>query len=494
MSIANYVTRLFGDASSWVLPDQETHTVDERPAPKPIDDLDLTKPEFLPTLKFVFAFGVGFFFFLVPVPSDGSWTVPFDIVVSFFTDNFPVLVGWFALALIVAGGVLTTVSEFRVRGYHSFDPDWLDLEYWETSLGFWLLRVVGLVLAPIMFFQIGPEWLVGPSVRGVIWAALILAVAVIVPIGAVFINLFVELGGLEFVGSLARPVMRRLFRVPGRAALDGIASWVGSYSVGLYVTRNVFERGEYNKRDVYIIATCFGTVSIGFVGVVAATVGLLRLFPIIFLSYLVCMVACGIILVRVPPLSKVPPTYIESPQVEQPITGSIGDYWRYAVSQAVTKAKEGDSIIKSGAVGFVDGLKLIGMIIGTILAVGTAALVIAEHTPVFDMIAQPLVPVFSVLGFAEAETVAVASIIGITEMFIPALLIAEGSAMARFFIATLSISQLIFFSSVGPMMMDMFSDVPIRFRDLVVLFILRTIICIAVLVPITYGLASAGIL
>lgn len=494
MSIRNSLIRVLGETSTWEVSDQETYVVDEQPDPKPIDELELTEAELVPTLKFVFAFGVGFFFFLVPVPSEGSVTVPFDIVVSYFTDNFPVAVGWFALALIVAGGILTTVAELRVRDLHSWDPDWLNLEYWETSLGFWFLRVAGLVLAPLMFFEIGPEWLIGSQVRGVIWAALILAVAVIVPIGAIFINLFVELGGLEFVGSLARPVMRKLFRVPGRAALDGIASWVGSYSVGLYVTRNVFERGEYNKRDVYIIATCFGTVSIGFVGVVAATVNLLNLFPIIFLSYFVCMVACGVILVRVPPLSKVPPLYVQEPDIEQPITGSVGDYWRYAVSEAVQKAKEGESIPKSGLVGFVDGLKLIGMIIGTILAVGTAALVIAEHTPVFDYIARPLVPVFSLLGFPEANTVAVASIIGITEMFIPALLIAEASAMSRFFIAVLSISQLIFFSSVGPMMMDMFSDVPIRFRDLIALFIMRTIICIAVLVPITYGLMSAGIL
>jgi len=494
MSIRTNLARIFGGTSAWELPDQETYRVEEEPDPKPIEELELTETELGPTLKFVFAFGVGFFFFLVPVPQDGTWTVPFDIVVSFLTDNFPVAVGWFALALIVAGGVLTTVAELGLRGYHSFDPDWLDLEYWETSLGFWLLRIAGLLLAPFMFFEFGPGWLIGPSVRGVIWSALILAVAVIVPIGAIFINLFVELGGLEFVGSMARPVMRRLFKVPGRAALDSLASWVGSYSVGLYVTRNVFERGEYNKREVYVIATCFGTVSIGFVGVVAATVELLHLFPIIFLSYFVCMVVCGAILVRVPPLSSIPPAYIEEPSLEQPITGSVGDYWRYAVSQAVKKAKTGDSILDAAATGFVDGLKLIGMIIGTILAVGTAALVVAEHTPVFDVIARPLVPVFELLGFPDAGVVAVASIIGITEMFIPALLVADAGAVARFFIAVLSISQLIFFSSVGPMMMDMFSDVPIRFRDLIVLFVMRTIICAVVLVPITYGLVRSGIL
>ncbi|KYH24667.1 hypothetical protein HAPAU_36500 [Halalkalicoccus paucihalophilus] len=117
------------------------------------------------------------------------------------------------------------------------------LEYWET-LPFWLFRVAGAVLAPLLFLEIGPEWMIGGSTGGLVWGTLILSVAVIIPIGAIFINLFVELGGLDFVRPMARPIMRPLFNIPGRAALDSVASWVGSYSVGFYVTRSVFDRGE----------------------------------------------------------------------------------------------------------------------------------------------------------------------------------------------------------------------------------------------------------
>lgn len=112
----------------------------------------------------------------------------------------------------------------------------------------------------------------------------------------------------------------------------------------------------------------------------------------------------------------------------------------------------------------------------------------------FDVISQPLVPVIELLGIPDAEIVAPATIIGITEMFIPALLVAEADVMARFFIAVLSISQLIFFSATGPMMMDMFSDVPIRFRDLVLLFVLRTIILVPVIAAMTHLLAAFGVL
>lgn len=481
----------------WKQENQGTYQKLKETDAKTIEEIDLVELRSGPILKFVVAFLIGFAFFLVPVPWEGSWTVPFDIVVSFITESYPVISGAFALVLIVGGGILTTMFELVDRGVLSVSEetsDRLSLPYWETAVSFWILRVLGAILAPIMFFELGPGWLHSPAIGGLVWGTLILSVAVIIPIGAIFINLFVELGGLEFVGTIARPIMRPLFGIPGRAALDSVASWVGSYSVGLYVTRNVFDRGEYSKRDVYIISTCFATVSIGFVGVVAATVDLLHLFPIIFLAYLVCIVISGVILVRIPPLSRIPKEYIAEPNPEIPFTGSPVDYGRFALSEAVKKADEGGSIVNAGVRGFVDGLKLAMLILGTILSVGLAAVLVAEQTPTFDILAQPIVPIIDLLGIPNAETVAPATIIGISEMFIPALLVAEAAAPARFFIAVLSISQLIFFSAVGPMMMDMFSDIPIRFRDLVLLFVLRTIILVPVIAVMMHGLVALGML
>ncbi|RQG99377.1 YjiH family protein [Natrarchaeobius oligotrophus] len=485
------------DETPWIDDTQETKRVEAEPSAKTIEEIDLVEIRRGPVTKFVIAFLIGFVFFLVPVPWDGQVTVPFDIVVSWITGSFPTIAGVYAMALIVAGGVLTTVAEFRKRGFVDIDDETasrLTLPYWETAASFWLFRVVGAILAPFLFFGIGPEWMVSPATGGLVWGTLILSVAVIIPIGAIFINLFVELGGLEFVGTMARPIMRPLFNIPGRAALDSVASWVGSYSVGLYVTRNVFDRGEYSKQDVYVISTCFATVSIGFVGVVAATVDLLELFPIIFVAYVICIGITGFILVRIPPLSNVPDEYITEPNPETPFRGSPRDYFRFGLSEAVKKAEEGGSIVGASIRGFVDGLKLAILILGTILSIGLAAVVIAEYTPVFDVISQPLVPVIELLGIPDAEVVAPATIIGITEMFIPALLVAEADAMARFFIAVLSISQLIFFSAVGPMMMDMFSDIPIRFRDLVLLFVMRTIILVPVIAAMTHVVAALGLL
>jgi len=467
---------------------RETWTIDTELATKRIEDIDLNEYAARPVAKFVVAFAVGAFFFLLPIPWEGELTVPFDVVVSYITATFPDAVGVYAAAIIVVGAVLTTLSKTGV------ETGLVDLDYYDSSVVFWALRVAGAVLAPVMFFKLGPDWLHTPATGGFMWGTLVYSVGVIIPIGAVFITIFVELGGLEFVGTLARPVMKPLFKVPGRAALDSLASWVGSYSVGLYVTRNVYERGGYNKREVFTIATCFSTVSIGFVGVVAATLDMLALFPVIFLSYFVCVVVCGVVLVRLPPISTTDPEYIAEPDPEIPFSGSPSDYVRLAVSEAVGKAEEGETFREAAQRGFVDGLKLTSLILGTILAVGLAAVLVSEYTPVFDIIGEPLAPVLAALGLPDATTIAPATVVGITEMYVPVLLAAETAPKAKFFVAVLSVSQLIFFSSVGPMIMDMFSDVPIRFRDLVGLFVMRTIILVPLIAGMTHAVAALGLL
>jgi len=141
-----------------------------------------------------------------------------------------------------------------------------------------------------------------------------------------------------------------------------------------------------------------------------------------------------------------------------------------------------------------DGLLLASTILGSILTVGTAALLVARETPLFLWLGKPLVPLLSLLGLPDAELISSAVLVGITEMYIPSLLVQDATAPARFFIAVLSISQLIFFSSVGPMIIDMFRDVPIRWRELVALFLIRTAILIPALAMVTAALTWAGVL
>ena len=442
---------------------------------------------FVSAVRFLLPSALGLAFFALPVSVQGRVTVPFDLAVQWLLRKMPTEVAVYCLALTVVGAVATVVVRWRPT-----IPKLL--EGFRTSTPLILLRLAGVALAILYFFRIGPQVLFQDGVADLIWNKLALSVAVIVPLGATLLVLLVRYGLLEFIGTLMRPVMRPLFRLPGRSALDSLTSWVGSYSVGLYLTRKLMEEGYYNRREAYTIVTCFSTVSIGFVALVAQTLAILHLFPLIFLTYFLAVYLMTAILARTWPITGKSEEYLAPPRPEPTARADGGGLLRTAWEAAIRQANQAPRLRGMLREGFTDGLVLASTILGSILAVGTAALLLAKETPIFTILGQPLVPVLDALGLPDSEILAPATLVGVAEMYIPALLTREAALPARFFIAVLSISQLIFFSAVAPMMIDMFRAVPVRARELLALFLMRTAVLIPVLAAITALLGWAGLL
>lgn len=430
-------------------------------------------------VRFIATTLLGAVFFLVPVRVGGQWTVPFDVVVSFINDNAPGLVALYCMLAIVAAAALSVLATLQARGRVSTQR--YDAAYFATGPVFLVLRILGAVAAVMIYAGVGPQLLLRDDTGGLMFNTLVAAVGVIVPIGAVFITLFVAFGGLEFIGTLARPIMQPLFRVPGRGALDATASYVGSYSVGLYVTNLMYNQGRYSAREAAVIATCFSTVSMGFFAVVASTLELLPYFGVIFLSVTVVMIVLAAILCRIPPLSRKPDDFVGEPKREQTYDGQL---FTHAVDEAVTRAAQARGVVVELRDGFVDGLKLTLVILPTILAVGLIAIILASETPIFTWLGRPLEPVLTLLGLPDAAIIAPATLIGVTEMFLPALLSTDAALAGRFFVAVLSISQLLFFSATIPLILEI--DVPVTLKDLLILFAMRTAIAIPLVAGITH--------
>jgi nucleoside recognition membrane protein YjiH len=424
-----------------------------------------------PALRLAISLVIGLGLFLVPIRVDGKITVVVDVIIKEILSLAGPAVGIYCFLLITIAALCPWIPQASSL---------------RTSRVLQALRVVGWVLSLLFVTGLAPEWLAQKKMGGLMWDILIASVGVIIPLGAVALSLLASYGALELVGTVMRPVMRPLFRLPGRAALDDLTSWLGSYSVGLYLTRKLVDDGYYNRREAFIIVTCFSTVSIGFVGVVCSTLDLLDRMPLVMGTYFVVVYALAAILSRTWPTTSIPEEFVGPAQPEP----DMGSPW----AAAMKRAEASPGLWKVSKTGFVDGLRLASSLLGTILAVGTGALLLAYYTPIFTWLGKPLIPLLGLLGLADPEILAPACVAGITEMYIPALLVQDAALPGKFFIAVLSISQLIFFSSVAPMMLDMFGDIPIRVQDLVALFLIRTAILIPVLAGLTHLYLALGLL
>lgn len=103
--------------------------------------------------------------------------------------------------------------------------------------------------------------------------------------------------------------MRPVFLLPGRSSIDCIALWVRDGTIGVTLTNKQYEEGYYTQREVAVIATTFSAVSITFSLVILSQVGLGHLFGHYYLSIIIVGIVAGIIVPRIPPLSKKPDSY-----------------------------------------------------------------------------------------------------------------------------------------------------------------------------------------
>lgn len=351
------------------------------------------------------------------------------------------------------------------------------------DLVFSIFKVIGLGVGIMVLFNIGPAWLFAPDMGPFLFNSLVVPVSLLVPIGAVFLALLVGYGLLEFIGVLVQPIMRPLFKTPGRSAIDAAASFVGSYSLGLLITNRVYKEGKYSAKEAAIIATGFSTVSATFMVVVASTLGLMDMWNTYFWVTLVVTFLVTMVTVRIWPLSKIKDDYHPdaTPQPEQKMEGGrFSGAWNEAKETVVASPKLVDNVLQN----LKDGFLMTMAILPTILSIGLLGLVLAEFTPVFDWLGYLFLPFTWAMQLPEPMLIAKASALGIAEMFLPALFVAEAEMIVKFVIAVVSVSSIIFFSALVPCIVA--TDIPVSIPKLVVIWMERVILTIIFVTPIAY--------
>ncbi|MCU6600729.1 YjiH family protein [Peribacillus frigoritolerans] len=417
-------------------------------------------------LKFIIYSLIGSFMFFIPITINGVSSIPIDHIVTWIKVTLPSAVPIYALIVILLGGVYPFISK-------SWSKD-------KVSIVFSLLKVLGAVVAILIYFKIGPEWLMAPSMGPFLFEKLVIPVGLVVPLGAIFLALLIGYGLLEFLGVLMQPIMRPIFKTPGRSAVDMVADLAGSYSIGMLITNRLYKEGKYTLKEAAIIATGFSTVSATFMIVVAKTLGLMDLWSLFFWVSLGITYLVTAITVRIWPLNKMSDEYYsDNADPEEVIKEGL---FRNAWNSAMVGANNSVSLGRNLWENLKDGFLMTMSILPSILSVGLISLVLAEYTPIFNLLGYLFYPFTWALQIPEPFLAAKASAIGIAEMFLPALLVVDAPLVTKFIIAVVSVSSILFFSATIPCILS--TEIPISITKLIVIWFERTLITLIITAPI----------
>lgn len=415
-------------------------------------------------LKMLLFSGIGVFLFFFEVKLGGRETIMVDHVSSYFVREHRLVAVGLILALMLWGAV----QPLR-------DGSWR--KGWGATL-FTAIKWFGLALALVHLAGITPAWANHKDMLPFLFERLALSVGVLIPVGAIALTFLLGFGLLEMIGVLMERVMRPLFRTPGFSALDAVASFVGSYSVGLLLTGKVYAEGRYSLRDAAIIATGFSTVSATFMVVVARTLGLMDHWGFFFWATLVVTFIVTAITAHLPPISRLPDNAANPGEESQPGRSRLVQ----AVEAGVKCYEAREPLHKMLWLNFLDGLRMSAVVISSILAVGFIGICLAKFTPVFDVVGLLLKPALMIadliLGTTGASAASGAFASGLAEMFLPAILLKDAEFAVRMLAAIVSISMVLFLSGCIPCVLA--SGIPLRFSHLLLVWLLRTVLSIVV--------------
>lgn len=440
-------------------------------------------------LKFFIPSLLGLFLFIIPLPFGEMFNMadvsPVNIGVGFISELLKLAIGDYiptiCLVIIVGSAVLSLGAKF-INIKNEFFKNILDVP------PFWLFfRIVGAVFMVMIYTNVGPEFIISENTGHVILGIMPSLIALFL-IAGFLLPLVLDFGLMDFFGTMISKFMRTLFLVPGRASVDTLSSWLGDATLGIMITNTQYKQGFYNKKESCIIAVCFSLVSLPFSTVIADQLGFMDKFVPFYLTVCAASLVCALILPRIYPLCKIKnETYNNIPYEEEEISEEGGLY-KQGLNNAMNRAAKAPTLNEIIVNGFKNIVDIYISLIPLVLAWGTISLAVAEFTPIFTWISYPVILILELLKIPNAAEAAPAVLVGFTDMFIPSVMVSgDGFAeVTKFIIGALSISQLVYMTETGAVILK--SEIPLKLKDLIVLFLIRTVISLLVITPIAHML------
>lgn len=411
---------------------------------------------------------IGIILFFIPIQIGKDNTILVDHIHLGIRSLLGDLTAYYALIIIIIGAILPVIR--------------MDFKKSFTDCVLVIFKLLGAVIGIMYVFKIGPKLLFDKDYGPFLFDKLMLPLSVLIPVGAIALSFLVGYGLLEFIGVLMQPIMRPIFKTPGKSAVDAVASFVGSYSLGLLITNRVYKDGMYNKKEAVIIATGFSTVSATFMVIVARTLDLMGHWNLFFWSTLIITFVVTAISAHLPPISRESEAYYNN-QEGQKESKVKGNYMKAAYDEAKKQSYQSLTLFKNIGLNLKDGVEMTMAILPSILSIGFLGLILANFTPIIDWLSYIFYPFIYIFPIDDKSLLAKASMISIIEMFLPSLLVVKAAIEVKFVVAITSISAIIFFSALIPCILA--TDIKIPIWKLVVIWFIRVALTLLIAIPLS---------
>ena len=440
-----------------------------------VNDSNKNYPAYL-KLKFIVCAGFGVFMFIFPIPDGDTASTGVNILTQLLDDAVREYAHWSLFMFVAASALGALLCQFRRPDFVT-RIDWIR-DLFCISVPYLITRLFALFVMICVTFEVGPEVIRSEDI-GLQMASLSYTLIALAFVLSFVLPFLTESGIMEFTGIILKPLVRPLFRVPGRASVDLITSWLASSNTAVLITAEQYRAGYYSMRESATIMTNFSLVSIPFCMVVAETLKLSEYFVPMYAIVTGIGLFIAIISPRFWPLGTIPDSYAAPKKINEDVPQNIS-LFDWAIQGALERIKlfRLDMALASG------GIMAVGIIfdlIPIVIAWGTVGTYLAGETSIFQWLSYPMGMYLSVLGVEDAFQMAPATLVGFIDMFIPCLITSvDAPIKIRFIVGVLSLVQIIYLTEVGSIIVK--ANVGLDIKKLFGIFLERTIIALPIIV------------
>lgn len=430
--------------------------------------IDLKKFKPWTKIRFYLFSIIGILFFFIEFTVGGNKSIPLALLGSFITGNLGTIVGY-ASVLFALWGIIQVIRKpkFYFRNF--------------TASFFTCCRIIGGILIAFAVFEIGPAFLLQSTLLPSLKTNAIYSLVVYVIIATAMLPFILKSGLVDFVGVLLRPIMRPLFKVPGRSVVIALTAYFGSAMVGIVAIDDEYKKGKFTTYEACVLSTGWATMAISFMVILARISGMLNYWSWYLLSTTVVLAVVHIIMCRIYPLRKVPNTTFEDqPYIEEPY--AKGNIFKVALYEAYSRAEETGNIFKEMWDGVKNGCSVICGVAGSTMVLGTLGLLVFYYTPIFTWLGYLFWPFLWVTRVPDIGAAMQGAIACIAELVTPAVIASQSAHfVTRLVLITLPITGIVGLTMTVPTFMNTKHAIPaLGFGKLMLIFWERIALSIVV--------------
>ena len=189
---------------------------------------------------------IGIILFMIPIKYQGEWTIFVKILADFISGLIGGILPILCVVIVTISAIMSVLSLAKPKFIAENE---LLKEIFEATPVWVAVRVVGCVFIWLIYLGVqagegetGFIHMITEADGGsFILSDLLTVLVIIFAIAGLLLPLLLDFGLLEFVGALLTKVMRPLFKIPGRAAVDCFTSWIGDGTLGVMLTCKQYE-------------------------------------------------------------------------------------------------------------------------------------------------------------------------------------------------------------------------------------------------------------